>query len=74
MNLPLTRNSIMNLKTGDVTKAPEKITIEFFDPKNHMNRCILDNAGRYSLPELEALAEIERMIGRTEVKIRRKGG
>ena len=73
MNLPLTRTHFMNTETGDVTKAPERITIEFFDPTNHMNRCIIDWADRYSLDELDTLAKIQRMTGRSEMKIKREG-
>ena len=70
--LKLTTNMTLNTETGQVSRTPKKITIEFFDPHNHMNRCIIDRADRYTMAELETLAEIQRMTGRSEMKIRRE--
>ena len=44
MNIPLTRNSIMDLETGQVTKAKERTWIKFFDPKNALNTAIIEPA------------------------------
>ena len=73
MNIPLTRDKIMDLETGQVTRQGERISIEFWDPQNEMNRCIIDNAGRYTPAQLFNLAAYQRdELGRTEIKMRRE--
>jgi len=49
----------------------EWISIEFWDPSKKMNRCIIDQADRLTYQQLVELADYQRSIGRTEMKIRR---
>ena len=49
----------------------EWISIEFWDPSKKMNRCIIDRADRLTYQQLVELADYQRSIGRTEMKIRR---
>ena len=51
----------------------ERISIEFWDPSKKMNRGIIDRADRLTYKQLVELSNIQRSIGRTEMKIRREG-
>ena len=73
MNLQLTGNMTMDTETGDVTRSKERISIEFWDPSKKMNRCIIDRADKLTYKQLVELSNIQRSIGRTEMKIRREG-
>ena len=51
----------------------ERISIEFWDPSKKMNRCIIDRADLLTYRQLVELADYQRELGRTELKIRRAG-
>jgi len=51
----------------------ERISIEFWDPSKKMNRCIIDRADRLTYQQLAVIADYQRELGRTELKIRRAG-
>ena len=73
MNIPITRDKIMDLETGQITKTGERISIEFWDPQNEMNKCIIDDTSRYTPDQLARLADYQRNeLGRSEMKIRRE--
>ena len=73
MNLQLTDNMTMDTETGNVTRSKERISIEFWDPSKKMNRCIIDRADRLTYQQLAVIADYQRELGRTELKIRRAG-
>ena len=73
MNLSLTRNMMLDTETGRVQKTSEKISIEFWDPRNPLNKGILENAEKYTFRQLAILFKFSKSIGRTGEPIIRRG-
>ena len=61
----------MNSKLNTETK--ERISIEFWDPDNPLNKCIIDRVDLLTYRQIVKIAAIEYSMGRTELKIRRMG-
>ena len=62
----------MNSKLN--TETEERISIEFWDPDNPRNKCIVDRVDLLTYQQIVKIAAIEySMMGRTELKIRRTG-
>ena len=60
----------MNSKLN--TETEERISIEFWDPDNPRNKCIVDRVDLLTYRQIVKLSHLEySMMGRTELKIRR---
>ena len=56
-----------------IEETGERISIEFWDPRKPLNKCIIDRADRLTYQQLAVIADYQRELGRTELKIRRAG-
>uniref|UniRef100_A0A6M3JNM0 Uncharacterized protein n=1 Tax=viral metagenome TaxID=1070528 RepID=A0A6M3JNM0_9ZZZZ len=51
----------------------ERISIEFWDPDNPMKKSIVDRVDLLTYRQLAIIADYQRSVGKTELKIRRAG-
>ena len=71
MKIPITEN--LSIETGKISQTNDRISIEFWDPSKPLNRCIIDRADLLTFREINIIANYQRTIGQTEMKIRRAG-